>query len=302
MFVALRRIIRSGAGKFVRDRSSTWAAIVVMLIVISMATSLVFLQGFSVYIVDSIEQRIAISTYLEESASEEEIMAMQDEIEGIPQVREVEYIPRDEALERFQDRHSDDELVLRSIEAVGENPLLASLSIKADDPEHYPSIVQALEQSTYASIINNIDYHNRAPIIERVAQLNAAIRIGVAAVSAVLAVIAVLVVFNTIRLTIYNSRDEIDIMKLVGASNWFIHGPFIFQGILSGLVATAIAMAVLAPLAYFSAPHMESLAPGFHIWAYFLNNFILILGIQLAVGVGLGMISSTIAIRRHLAI
>ncbi|MDA1337147.1 MAG: FtsX-like permease family protein, partial [bacterium] len=114
--------------------------------------------------------------------------------------------------------------------------------------------------------------------------------------------IAVLVAFNTIRLTIYGSRDEIEVMRLVGASNWFIRGPFIIQGVIVGVLATLITTLLFFPVTLFVGIKLQSFAPGFDLFSYFASNLLVIVFLQLAVGVGLGVISSLLALRRHLRV
>lgn len=285
-----------------RDRSSSSAAIVVMVIAVSLFTFLVFLQGFSSYVVASIENRIAISTYFTDEASEQDILDAKEAIIKMSVVRQVEYVSKAEALERFQERHLQDDVVMESLVAVGGNPLLASLSIRAESPEAYEQITAFLSTSSFAPLISKVDYQDRAPVIQRVSQVSAAVRVGVFLMSFILGIIAVLVAFNTVRLAIFNSRDEIEVMKLVGASNWFVRGPFLVQGILAGASATGITLLLMIPSIFFFAPRLEALVPGFSLWSYLWGNFFMLLLLQLGVGVGLGVLSSTIAIRRYLRV
>jgi len=302
MLVSFKRIIRFGWEKFIRDGSSTGAAIIVLLIVVILASTLLFMQGFTSYVVSSIENRIAISAYFKDSTSEQSILQAKNTILQYPNVQQVAYISKADALAKFKAQHANDSSVLASLQAVGTNPLLASLSIEAKDPTFYNAIAKKIQQSPFNSKIQTLDYQNRAYIINHMTKLSAGIQDGVGGVSIALALIAILIAYNTVRLTIYNSREEIEIMRLVGASNWFIQGPFLAQGVISGLVATLIALVIITPVAFFGSGMLESLAPGFNLWLYYLEHFWILLGMQLLIGVGLGVVSSSIAIRRYLSV
>jgi len=114
--------------------------------------------------------------------------------------------------------------------------------------------------------------------------------------------VAVLVAFNTIRLTIYNSKEEIEVMRLVGTSNWFIRGPFLVQGLVVGVMASVVSLLLFYGVVFFMSPRIGAFVPGFSLTGYFVDNIFSIVLLQLAVGVGLGIASAMIAIRRYLKI
>ncbi|MDP4007215.1 MAG: permease-like cell division protein FtsX [bacterium] len=300
MTAVFQRVLRSGWEKFVRDKSSSGAALFVMVIVLSVVTMLFFLQGISFFLIASLEESVDISTYLSNEATDEEVSQLKEELESVPEVKEVKYVSKEQALESFVATHKQDEVVLESLDIVGQNPLLASLSIKAFQTSQYPAISQFLENTPLAFIISDVDYFDRAPVINRLSLLTEGIHTAVFFFILVAAFIAILVVFNTIRLTIYGSRDEIEIMRLVGASNWFIRGPFIIQGMIVGVLATLITTLLFFPLTLFVGLKLQAFAPGFNLFSYFTSNLFLILLSQLLVGIGLGVVSGLIAIRKYL--
>jgi len=273
-----------------------------MVIVMSVATTLFFLQGMASFMIVSLEESVDISTYLKNTATQEEVAQLKEELESLPEVKEVKYVSREQALESFVEIHKQDEVILESLEIVGQNPLLASLSIKAFSTSQYPVIAEFLQNAPLASIISNVDYFDRAPVIERLSTLTTGIQTAVLLVTLFAGFIAILVAFNTIRLTIYSSRDEIEIMRLVGASNWFIRGPFIIQGMIVGVFATLITTLLFFPLTLFVGIKLQTFAPGFDLFSYFSDNLFIILLLQLLAGIGLGVISSLIAIRKYLKI
>ena len=300
MFISFQRVLRSGWEKFSRDKSSSGAALFVMIIVMSVATMLFFLQGMASFMIAGLQESVDISTYLKNTATQEEVAQLKEELESMPEVKEVKYVSKEQALESFVETHKQDEVILESLEIVGQNPLLASLNIKAFSVNQYPAISKFLEDTPLASIISDVDYFDRAPVIDKLSTLTAGIQSAVLLVTLFAGFVAVLVVFNTIRLTIYSSRDEIEIMRLVGASNWFIRGPFIIQGMIVGVLATLITTLLFFPLTLFVGIKLQTFASGFDLFAYFADNLFLILLLQLTAGIGLGVASSLIAIRKYL--
>ena len=302
MLISFQRVVRSGWEKFVRDKSSSGAALFVMVIVLTIATMLFLLQGAASFMIVGLQESVDISTYVKDTATGEEVAQLKEELESIPEVKEVSYVSKEQALESFVELHKQDEVILESLEIVGQNPLLASLSIKAFTADQYPAISAYLENTPLASIVSDVDYFDRAPVIEKLATVTGGIQSIVLLVTLFVAFIAILVAFNTIRLTIYSSRDEIEIMRLVGASNWFIRGPFIIQGMVVGVLATLIATLLFFPLTLFVGLKLQTFAPGFNLFQYFTANLLWILLLQFTVGIGLGTASALVAIRKYLKV
>jgi cell division transport system permease protein len=176
------------------------------------------------------------------------------------------------------------------------------LNIKAVDSSQYASIVGFLEASRLRSVIDKINYYDNEVVIARIQNISEAIQGWGMVATLLLAFIAVLVAFNTVRLTIYNQRQEIEIQRLVGASNWFIRAPYMVEGVLYGTIATVIALTLFFAGLQFASPRIALLMPGVSLMGYFGGNIIQIAGITLIAGVGLGVLSSTIAIRRFMKI
>ncbi|MDP6704508.1 MAG: ABC transporter permease, partial [archaeon] len=272
MRVPIQRITRSGWEMFIRDRSSSGAALVIMTVVISVATFLFVANGFTSFLVATLEESVDISAYLKDSAPEERVTNLQEELLTFPEVREVQYISKEDALEKFEDTHKNDDLIVNSLAAVGTNPLLASLNIKAESAEQYSIIARFLERDALSALVSEVDYHDRAPVIARLGSLVKGIQFGMIAVMTGLMLTTILVAFNTIRLTIYQSRNEVEVMKLVGAENWYVRGPFIVQGIIVGIAGSVISMLLFVPLTYVVSVPVESLLPGFNPFNYFVSN------------------------------
>lgn len=302
MFIALRRIIKFGWTGFRRNSGLSIATVFIMVLTISLATSLFLLQKTSRFIVETLQEKVDMYVYFPEELSSEEILKIKDELSRLPEIKRIEYVSKEEALQKFTQRHKDDKTIMGSLEELGRNPLLASLNIKAWEASQYAAISSFLDNSSFRNLITKIDYQQKKPAIEKLSSLTSTLNRTGVIFSAVLALVAILVSFNTVRLTIYNSKEEIETMRLVGASNWFIRGPFLVQGMIAGFSASLITLLIFGVGLFFLGSKLEFLLPGFNIFGYFIGNLFLIFLIQLAAGVGLGVLSSWIAVRRYLRV
>jgi len=305
MLTLLKRIIRSGWLSFRRQGGLSVATIFIMIMVISLVTFLFLFQNITQFLISSLQEKVDISVYFKEEALEEEILKVKEELTQIPEVKEVKYVSQEQALAKFIQRHKESSVLMESLKEVGENPLLASLNISAREASQYARIANFLDDTLSPSLknlIEKVDYYQRKSVIEKIFSLTAGINRGGILLIIILALVAILVVFNQVRLAIYSQREELTIQRLVGASNWFIRGPFLVQGAISGFLATLFCLLIFTLICWFFSPKLEILFPGLNLFGYFTGNFGIILLIQIFTGVGLGIVSSLIAIRRYLEI
>ncbi len=302
MMTSLKRVIKSGLKGFLRNTGLTVATLFIMLMVIFLISSLYLFNQAADILISSIQDKVDISVYFKDTTSSQDIIEFKSELDNMEEVKNVEYVTKEDALASFTERHKDDPVLMESLAELGANPFLASLNIRASQASQYEQINSFLEDSSLASSIEKIDYYRRKPVIDKLFSLTSSLNKGGLVFSLVLGVIAVLVAFNTIRIAIYNSKEEISVMRLVGASNWFIRGPFVIQGIISGLAAVVIALILSLVLSYFLDSTIREIAPDISIFRLFVGNFWVLLLIQLLVGIGLGALSSLIAVRKYLKI
>ncbi len=277
----------------------------IILIPILLVTFLFFSKNLSQLLISSIQEKADISVYFKENALEEDILRVKEEVSKIPEVKSVKYISKENALENFVQRHKDDPVLMESLAEVGRNPFLAALNIQAFEANQYLAVANFLDStlsSSYRELIEKVDYYQRKPVIERIFAMTSGIKETGIFLSVVLAIVAILITFNTIRLAILNQREEIKIQRLVGASNWFIRGPFLVQGVIAGMMSTLVCLSLTALVCWIFSPRIEILFSDLDVWGYFTANFFIILLVQLVTGIGLGIISSTIAIRKYLKV
>ncbi|MEK7520112.1 MAG: permease-like cell division protein FtsX [Patescibacteria group bacterium] len=302
MFTTAQRVIKHGFQHVWRNTWLSAATILVMVLALSMVLGLLLLSVLTEAVIVNLENKVDVSAYFVSGTPEEEIQSIRNELAARSDVRSVVYVSENEALERFRERHKEDPIVAQVLEELGENPLEASLNIKAKDPEQFAAIVRSLESEQYASIMSKVNFYENQSVITALTSVTSAIRKIGFFLSAVLSVIAVLVSFNTIHMAIYTLREEVGIMKLVGATNWFVRGPFLAAGAFYGLAASVVTIALFYPFVTLVGPYVGGFFPGADLLAYYQVNFFLLWLIVFVIGVALGVIGSFVAIRKYLKI
>lgn len=302
IWLFIKRTIKSGLINFWRNAWVSLATILVMVITLFVIGGLIFSNVLLTSVLAQIEDKVDITAYFKTDVPESEILSLQESLLKLDEVEKVEYISREEALKQFKQRHINNALITQSLEELDENPLGASLNIKAKQPSQYESIARFLGAGPFDNIIDKVNYYQNKLVIDRLSNILAASRRLGLGVSLILAIIAILVTFNTIRLAIFTNRDEISVMRLVGASNSQIQGPFIVEGMLYGLFAAVITMIIFYPLMLWLGPEVEHFFGGLNLFQYYISHWPQIFAILLLVGIALGTFSSWVAVRRYLKI
>lgn len=303
----VRRVITNGAKNFLRSGSVSFATVLIMTVTMLIIGLLIFLSAVLSATLTAIKDKVDVNVYFVTTASEADIFSIEQRLRALPEVASVQYTSREDALLAFKERHSADQLTLQALEELGENPLGASLAIKAQDPEQYEGIVNFLaEEPTLSaegsSIVDRINYYQNKVVIDRLTGAIRATERAGAGIALVFALASIVIVFATVRLAIYTARDEIAVMRLVGASNMYIRGPFIVACILAGLLAAVLALVIFYPVSWYAGETLTSWLGGFNLFTYYLTKFPMIAGTLTGAGVVLGGVSSWFAVRRYLKI
>ena len=299
-----KRILKAGWINFTRNGVVSAAAVLVMTITLSVIGSLIFLQAVLQNSLEGIKDKVDITIYFTLNTSEDKIFSLKGALEKLPEVKAIAYVSADEALQAFRKKHENDYLVIQALEELDENPLNAYLNVKAMEASQYEGIVKFLEGDSAkvlggASIIDKINYNQNKFIIDRlVGIINGAQKLGFI-VTAILILISILVTFNTIRLAIFTFREEIRVMRLVGASRAYIRGPFLVEWAISGILSGLIAMLLFLPATLWLGNKMTTFL-GLNLFEYYLQNIWQMLVILLGFGILLGVISSFLAVNKYL--
>lgn len=302
MFTLIKRVIKWGLKGFLRNGWLSAATISVMTLTLIVITTLLMLNIVASAVLKNIQEKIDISVYFKQEAKEEDILIVKSQLEKLAEVKEVEYVSREEALRRFKERHKDNPYLIEGLQELDENPLEASLNIKAQEASQYETISKFLEGIYYQNIIDKVDYRQNKEIIDKLSSIITNIKFIGLVLTGVLILIVVLVTFNAIRIAIYSSREEIKIMKLVGASNWFVRSQFIVEGALYGLISSGLTLVILYPVFWFFSPKISKFLPIEDFFSYFQSNIWAFLIILLVISISLGVGSSLLAIRKYLKV
>ncbi len=295
------RIIRFGFQNFWRYGFSSLATIAVLVIALSLFLTLILFRVTANQTIASIEDKIDISVYFKSATPDGDMATITEAVRTLPEVESVDFISKDRALEIFRDRHQNDPTITQAINELTTNPLLAHLNIKATDPDEYAAIAEYVNSNENISqYVESISYFDNKLVIERLNSITSSVNRGVLVLTIVLTIVGALVVFNTIWLAIFANREEIMIMRLVGASNALVRGPYVVHGILAGIVAAAASFIIAIPVVHIIHPYLNSLIPTFSLTGYFYRNAIFLLAYQMLFGVALGSVASFLAIRKYL--
>jgi cell division transport system permease protein len=307
LWTKLKRILRTGLFNFWRDGTVSFASVLVMMVTLMVIGFISFSSALLDTTLAELRNKIDINVTFATTASEADILEIKHSLESLPEVLLVTYLSREEVLAAFKERNANEQSILAALDELGYNPLGAVLNVKARDPAQYASIAEFLEgentlSSGGISIVDRINYFQNKTAIDRLTKIiNSADRLGFA-LTIFLTIISILIAFNTIRLTIYIARDEISVMRLVGASTAYIQGPFVVVGIIYGVTAGLLTLLLLLPLTYWLGTATESFFVGFNIFSYYLRHFVEIAAIIMASGVAIGALSSLLAIRKYLKV
>lgn len=305
IWITIKRIIKAGFVSFWRNGSVSLSAVFVMVIALFMIGSTLLITAFLGTGLKDLQDKIDINIYISANTPENTILELKNKIEALPEVKAVTYISREQALETFRTRHADDHRIIQALEEVGTNPLTAALTVKAKEPAQYEGIAKFLENKSSLSpdelsIVSKVNYNDNKIAIERLSRIIDGVKKLGGIVTMVLVGISILITFNTIRLAIFIARDEISVMRLVGGSNEFIRGPFVIEGMIYGLVSGILTIIMFYPITYWLKSATQGYYGGIDLLQYFVANFVQIFFIIILSGIGLGAVSSYLAVRKYL--
>ncbi len=305
LWINIKRIVRLGFINFARNISVSIAAVLITTVALSVVASLMFTRAVLSSTLSQIENAVDIRVYLSTSASDDEITSLQKRIQALPEVDKVTYSTSDQELADFTSRHQNDQLTLQAIEEVGNNPFGGSLSIKAKDISQYSGIASFLDaeqNQSQSSIVDRVNYARNKQAIDVINKMiSSSKKLGIIGVI-FFSLISLLITYNTISLAIYMAREEISVMRLVGASTRYIRGPFVISGLIYGLCAAVLCLILVLPVTYWIGPKIYDLGTGINLFNYYISNILEFIGVVSLSGLAIGALSSYLAVRKYLKI
>jgi cell division transport system permease protein len=303
-FISTTRMMKFALQNFFRNFWLSFITMTIFLLTLITVNTVLIMNVVADTALESVEQKVEVSVYFTPEASEDLVKSVQGYLLGLSQVRDVMFTQADDALAAFKEQNADNPVILESLEEVEGNPIGHALIISAHSPEDFPFILEAVDTPEYAPFVKEKDFTDYETVIANINALSAKIRIGGVILASFFGLVAILIIFNTIRVAIYVHRDEIGIMKLVGANDWFVRGPFLLEALLYSFIATIIiivlifgGMNVLDPwiAGYFGDVDIS-------LRNYFFENGLLIFGIEFLVLSLLSLLTTAFAMRRYLRV
>lgn len=300
ILTTLYRIGKMSLISFWRNRWLSLAATLIMILTLITISFFVSVMLITNKTTESLRDRVDMSVYFQESTSKDQINAIQSILLTREDIKSVDYISKEKALELWKKRNNENEKI-RDIISETDNPLPRSLEIKTRIPEDLEKIYNLMNTSDYKPLIQEISYRKNKVLIDRLVDITRFLKVIGLALSSLFILIATLIIYNTLRLTIFARSEDIAIMKLVGATDWYVRGPFILEGMGYGILG-AIASSVIFYFAFlFFVPFAENYLGLTNINGKYLGiNIAMIMGMQVLVGLLLGVFCSILAIRKHL--
>ncbi len=306
-FITQWRILKTGAQNFVRNLTLAIAAMAVMVITLTIILFSVVANETFNHTVSQLTDRINVSVYLKDSvaADDDQRVKFMEDIKRVENVKEVEYVSKDEALEQFREDSSNSPDLLSALSQT-DNPLPASFKIWPENPNNMNPIREFLEKPEVKALQSEETSYSgdRRAAIDRITQATEFIRQAGIVGIVIFMIVSVMIIFNTIRMAIFNRREELQIMRLLGASTWYIRGPFVVETVLYGVISAMISVVICNFLFVGAATAFEATSLGVldinFAGNYFKKHYLIILTAQLVIGILIGAASSVIATRRYL--
>ncbi len=298
--LSLYRIIKFSFQDIVRNIWLTIVTVTILLLALFSINTLITVRLISDNAVTAIKEKIDISLYIKPDTVETEIMALKARVAALPQVKNVIYVSKQSAIDAFRQKYQNDQAVLAALKELGRNPLSPSLTIIPKNFDESELLINNLKMID-TPIIESRDFSDNTAILNKISDItNRVNQVGLFVIS-IFILTSLLVVYNAIRVAIYTHRQEIEIMRLVGASNFFIYMPYLFSAIVYALISVLIIISVFYPFLTLLQPYLEAFFTGYdiNILSYFVDNFFLIFGTQFLVVVAINVLASLFAVRKY---
>jgi cell division transport system permease protein len=304
-YITFERIVKNGFVNFGRNVWLAIAAIAMMAITLTILLFAIIANATFTHTISDLTSHIDVVEYIKDDAKQQQVDAQIKELRSLPNVASASYTSKVDALKAYEKQNANNPTLLAAISET-DNPLPASITIKPVDPNKLQDIQDFLNKPAQKSLQSDPTSYSgdrKAAIDKITAATHFFQQAGVVGII-VFIIISMLIIFNTIRMAIFNRRDELVIMRLLGASTAYIRGPFVVETMLYGAVAAAISLTVCWALFRIASSTLQASSLGLlditYSSRYFSNHAVSILTIQILVGILIGAASSLIATRRYL--
>ena len=301
--LSLFRIIKFALQDMVRNFSLSFMTVLILVLMLLSVNTLTVVNVITKEAVQTVKDQIDVSVYFSNDANDEQIQEVKSYIDSFPEVTDITYLDRDQVLAQFKEQHKDNTEIVASLDELGENPLGPTMIIKTREPQDYQKVITALTIPEYESIIEAKTFGDTEKAISRIQVVTTQVERFTLTISVLFAVIAFFIIFNTIRVAIYTQRIEISIKKLVGATSWFVRGPYIAESFIFSIISVFVSYIIIKIVLHFVDPYMAIIFQREAILVnYYQANLLYLLTIQFLVVLFLTVMSSLLAMRKHLKV
>ncbi len=253
--------------------------------------------------VSLIKDQVNVSVYFSAEAGEKNVTEINKYVSAFPEVVSVQLQNSDEVLNSFKKRHSQSKDILAALAELDKNPFGPTMVIKTREPGDYKKIIKALSVPEYEHLIEAKSFDEHESAIEKIQNITNRTEKAVAGLVLLFAGISFLIVFNTIRSAIHTQKIEIGIKRLVGASNWFIRGPYLVESFIFSILSLVISTILIYFALTFVDPYLSVIFPSsFSLTNYYNSNILYVFGVQFISVLILTTLSSGLAMRRQLRV
>lgn len=294
------RVIKFSLQDLARNIWLSLVTVIIIVLALASVNLLLVVKVLGSAAVSAVKEKIDISLYLKSDAEETRILILKNKISQIDSVKEVAYISRQAALESFRNKHKNNPEILQALLELGRNPLSPTLVVKPKNVDNYEDLIVGLNRID-DQLIESKNFDDNKAMLAKINNItDKAGRAGLA-VSSLFILITILVVYNSIRVAIYTHKREIGIMKLVGASTWFIRAPYLISGLIYAALGSAAIIMILYPFLNFFQPYLEVFFAGFrvNILEYYNNNFLTIFGLEFLAITAVNFLASLVAVGKY---
>lgn len=294
------RIIKFSFQDIVRNVWLSIVTITILILALFSMNMLFTVKLISQNAVTAVKGKINISLYFKSDASEAMILDVRQKVESLADVKDTIFISKSVALDNFRNNNQNNPEILNALKELGKNPLSPSLIITPNDFDNSANLITTLK-ALNSEAIESRDFSDNSAILEKINFITARINEVGMFLIIIFFLTSLLVVYNAIKVAIYTHRQEIEIMRLVGASNFFIYMPYLFSAFIYALFATAVVVISFYPLLTLLQPYLEVFFTDYsvNILTYYVDNFVLIFGGQFLAVFAITLVASLLAARKY---
>jgi cell division transport system permease protein len=303
MIAASIRIVRFALQDLARNAWLSVATVSVLVMTLVTINILVAVSVLGNLAIGQLQARIDVSVHFKPEVEDSRVQTVKISLLSLPEVKDVLYVSPAESLAKFSEANKADPRVVESLGEIGTNPFGATLVIKAREIGGFPKIMAALGQPALSELIEDKDFEDRQGVIDRLSEVSRRLQLAGLFLALVFGFITMLIVWNTVRMSIYTRRDELGIMRLVGASDWFIRAPFYVQTVIWGVAALSLCVAMLLPAFHFAEPLLARFfGTPVDLLGFYIANGPRLLGLELAGVILVCVVTTKMATGKYLKV